>query len=98
MKLSVLLSLRVVASSSIPRRLFSSSAFKTGTFWRKRHELDSPTWVVLHHTTAITFPYGACNVGGKDKWTPYRAYLLSDLRTSPPLKRSQPPQTGHRRC
>ncbi|GBN49044.1 hypothetical protein AVEN_96464-1 [Araneus ventricosus] len=29
--------------------------------------------------------------------SPYRAYLLSDLRTSPPLKGSQPPQTGLRR-
>ncbi|GBM16383.1 hypothetical protein AVEN_129708-1 [Araneus ventricosus] len=53
---------------------------------------------------AITFLYGAnenamkmmqCNemalkwgVVGKDNWTPYGAYLLSDLRTSPPLRRS----------
>ncbi|GBL93970.1 hypothetical protein AVEN_206922-1 [Araneus ventricosus] len=35
---------------------------------------------------------------GKDNWTPYRAYLRSDLRTSPPLKRRKPPQFGLRRC
>ncbi|GBM97008.1 hypothetical protein AVEN_57181-1 [Araneus ventricosus] len=29
---------------------------------------------------------------------PYRAYLLSDLRTSPPFKRSQPPHTVLLRC
>ncbi|GBM20271.1 hypothetical protein AVEN_216683-1 [Araneus ventricosus] len=34
----------------------------------------------------------------KDNWIPYRAYLLSDLRTSHPFKRSQPPQAGLRRC
>ncbi|GBL83645.1 hypothetical protein AVEN_196461-1 [Araneus ventricosus] len=31
---------------------------------------------------------------GKDNWTPYRAYLLSDLKSSSPLKRSQTPQTA----
>ncbi|GBN80452.1 hypothetical protein AVEN_139742-1, partial [Araneus ventricosus] len=41
---------------------------------------------------------GKWAVVGKDDWTPSGAYLLSDLRTSPPLKRSQPPQTGLRRC
>ncbi|GBM12995.1 hypothetical protein AVEN_25082-1 [Araneus ventricosus] len=34
----------------------------------------------------------------KDNWNTYRAYLRSDLRNSPPLKSSQPPQTGLRRC
>ncbi|GBN37502.1 hypothetical protein AVEN_56954-1, partial [Araneus ventricosus] len=41
---------------------------------------------------------GKWTVMGKDNWTPYRAYLRSDLRTSPPLKRSQPPETDFRRC
>ncbi|GBO20038.1 hypothetical protein AVEN_14436-1 [Araneus ventricosus] len=50
-----------------------------------------PTWVVIlphHPTPAITSPYGARKwaVVGNDNWTPYRAYLRSDLRTSPPLK------------
>ncbi|GBL94739.1 hypothetical protein AVEN_244725-1 [Araneus ventricosus] len=35
---------------------------------------------------------------GKDNWTLYCAHILSDLRTSPPLKRSQSPQPGLRRC
>ncbi|GBM92770.1 hypothetical protein AVEN_196235-1, partial [Araneus ventricosus] len=60
-----------------------------------------PTWVVIYPTTphpAITFPYGVRKwvVVGKDNWTPYRAYLLIDIRTSPSLKRSQPPHTGQR--
>ncbi|GBM12266.1 hypothetical protein AVEN_155270-1 [Araneus ventricosus] len=47
------------------------------------------TWVVNFLTNpapAITFPYGARKraVVGKDNWT---TYLLSNLRTSPPLKR-----------
>ncbi|GBO44934.1 hypothetical protein AVEN_270868-1, partial [Araneus ventricosus] len=32
------------------------------------------------------------------KSNPYDACLLSAVRTSPPLKRRDPPQTGLRRC
>ncbi|GBO18444.1 hypothetical protein AVEN_208818-1, partial [Araneus ventricosus] len=35
---------------------------------------------------------------GKDNWTPCRAYLQSDPRTSPHRKGSQPSQTDFRRC
>ncbi|GBO45496.1 hypothetical protein AVEN_202770-1, partial [Araneus ventricosus] len=41
---------------------------------------------------------GKWAVDGKENWTPYRAYLLIDLRTTPPFKRSQSPQTGLHRC
>ncbi|GBO46180.1 hypothetical protein AVEN_209592-1 [Araneus ventricosus] len=62
-----------------------------------------PIWVVIYPITsppAIIFPEGAGKwaVVGKDNWTPYCTYLRSVYRTSPPLKRSQPPQTGLRRC
>ncbi|GBM25873.1 hypothetical protein AVEN_48039-1 [Araneus ventricosus] len=45
-------------------------------------------------------PYGPRKwaVVGQKNWTPYSAYLLSDLRTSLLLKRSQPPQTDLRLC
>ncbi|GBO14157.1 hypothetical protein AVEN_46976-1 [Araneus ventricosus] len=46
-----------------------------------------------HITPVVTFPSGARKwvVVGEDNSTPYRAYLLSYLRNSPPLKRSKPP-------
>ncbi|GBN05006.1 hypothetical protein AVEN_63756-1 [Araneus ventricosus] len=34
----------------------------------------------------------------KDNWTTNRTYLRSGIRTSPLLRRRQPPQTGFRRC
>ncbi|GBN66433.1 hypothetical protein AVEN_39274-1, partial [Araneus ventricosus] len=78
---------------------------KPGPFGRKRHQLNSPNLRGhLHHNPnhAITFPYGARKWAAvsEDNWIPSTAYphLLSDLRTSPPLKRSQPPQTSHLRC
>ncbi|GBM55875.1 hypothetical protein AVEN_2572-1 [Araneus ventricosus] len=76
---------------------------KPRSFGKKRHELDSPTLdgLLPHHPSpAITFLQSARKwaVVGKDNWTTYRAYLLSDLRTSPPLKRSQPPQIDLLRC
>ncbi|GBN69448.1 hypothetical protein AVEN_248480-1 [Araneus ventricosus] len=45
-------------NSLIPTRLCSSSSFKTGDFWRNRHELNSPAVVIYHtppHPPAITF-------------------------------------------
>ncbi|GBM96936.1 hypothetical protein AVEN_172529-1 [Araneus ventricosus] len=39
---------------------------------------------------------GKWAVVGKDNCIPYRAYILSDLRTSPPFKRSKPLQTRPR--
>ncbi|GBO21015.1 hypothetical protein AVEN_110004-1 [Araneus ventricosus] len=76
---------------------------KPGLFWRIRHELDSPNFgghLPHQPTPAVAFPYGALKwaVVGKDNWTPFRAYLLRDLRTSSALRRSEPPQTGLRRC
>ncbi|GBO06979.1 hypothetical protein AVEN_110739-1 [Araneus ventricosus] len=59
-----------------------------------------PIRVVIYPTPAVIFPYGTRKwaVVGEDNWTPYRAYLLGHLRTSPSLKKSQPPQTGLHRC
>ncbi|GBM57110.1 hypothetical protein AVEN_232263-1 [Araneus ventricosus] len=91
-------------NSLIPRRLLSSSPFKTGRFWGGNDmNWTLPTWVVIYPITsplAIIFPLGArkWTVVDKDNLIPYRAYLRRDLRTSPPLKTSQPPQTGLRRC
>ncbi|GBM64417.1 hypothetical protein AVEN_78799-1 [Araneus ventricosus] len=78
-------------------------SFKPGLFGKKRHELDSPNLdghFPHNSTLVINFPCGVrkWTVVGKDNWTLYRAYLLSDVRTSHPLKRRQPPQTGLRRC
>ncbi|GBN95247.1 hypothetical protein AVEN_38903-1 [Araneus ventricosus] len=57
-----------------------------------------PTWVVIYHPTLIpAIPSLKANGNGlrfARIIAPHRAYLLSDLRTSPPLKRSQPPHTG----
>ncbi|GBM04224.1 hypothetical protein AVEN_41037-1 [Araneus ventricosus] len=85
------------------RFFFLLSPLKPDLFGRIRNELDSPN-VVGHlpstPSPAITFPQGARKwaVVGKDNWKPYRAYLLSDLRTLPPLRRNQPPQTGLCHC
>ncbi|GBM99946.1 hypothetical protein AVEN_163373-1 [Araneus ventricosus] len=78
---------------------FSVMAFKTGTFWEEATStgLAQHGWSVTTPPPSITLPEGARKwaVVCKDNWTfPYRAYHLSDLRTSPPLKRSLPPQTG----
>ncbi|GBN67546.1 hypothetical protein AVEN_82697-1, partial [Araneus ventricosus] len=78
---------------------------KPGVLERKRHELDSPNGVLVVPGWSFTlppatiFPEGAGKwaVVGKDNLTPYLVYIQSDLRTSPPLKRSQMPQTGLRR-
>ncbi|GBN44644.1 hypothetical protein AVEN_44872-1 [Araneus ventricosus] len=78
--------------SFIQGRLFSSSPFKTGSFWEKA------TRIGLSQTGWSLTPPVKWAVVGKDNWTTYLAHLLSDLRTSPSLKRSQPPQAGHRRC
>ncbi|GBN33608.1 hypothetical protein AVEN_208386-1 [Araneus ventricosus] len=51
------------------------------------------TWVVIYPTPspAVTFPLGARKwaVVAKDNWTHYLAYLLSDLRNSPPSKEAK---------
>ncbi|GBL65274.1 hypothetical protein AVEN_157428-1, partial [Araneus ventricosus] len=73
---------------------------KPGLFGRKRHELESPN-LGSHFPHHPNLYY---KMDGNGLWLAkiigslYRAYLLSDLRTSPHLKRSQPPQTGLRRC
>ncbi|GBM20152.1 hypothetical protein AVEN_274042-1, partial [Araneus ventricosus] len=76
---------------------------KPGASGRKRHELDSPNLgghLPHHHTSCYNHPLRCreMSVVGKDNQTLYLAYLLSDLRTSPPLKRRQPPQTSLSRC
>ncbi|GBN05104.1 hypothetical protein AVEN_125479-1 [Araneus ventricosus] len=80
-------------NSLIPMRLFSSTPFKTGAFWEDTTliGLAQPEWSFNHAPSAITFPQGARKwaVAGKDNWTPYRAYLRSDLGISPPLKSSR---------
>ncbi|GBM46389.1 hypothetical protein AVEN_73866-1 [Araneus ventricosus] len=74
---------------------FLLAPLKPEVLGRKRYELDSTNMGGHSPPPSITFPLRrtewveVC----KDNWTPYRVYLLSDLRTSPPLKRSQPPQT-----
>ncbi|GBN14576.1 hypothetical protein AVEN_73594-1 [Araneus ventricosus] len=62
-------------------------------FGRIRYELDSPKlWGHLPPPPpAVTFPLGARKwaVVAKDNWTPYLAYLLSELRNSPPSKEAK---------
>ncbi|GBM79426.1 hypothetical protein AVEN_213285-1 [Araneus ventricosus] len=63
-----------------------------------RHELDSPNLdghLSPSSTPAISFFKTSREwaVTNKENWTPYRAYLQSDLRTSPPLKLSQTPRS-----
>ncbi|GBM64756.1 hypothetical protein AVEN_263283-1 [Araneus ventricosus] len=80
------------SNSLIPRRLFISSPL--GVFGRKRYELDSPNLgghFQNHPTPCNNLPLRRREMGCS-------AYLKSDLRTSRPLKRSQPPQTGLRSC
>ncbi|GBO11698.1 hypothetical protein AVEN_97398-1, partial [Araneus ventricosus] len=72
---------------------------KPGDFGRKRHDLDSPNLGdhLPHHPIPcynLLKGAGKWPVVGKENWIPYRADLLSDLRTSCPLKRSKPSQTG----
>ncbi|GBM78793.1 hypothetical protein AVEN_111755-1 [Araneus ventricosus] len=79
-------------NSLIPRRIFG----------RKRRELDSPNQGghLPNHPTLLThFPTSARKwaVVSKNNWTPYRAYLLSDLRMSPPIKGRKLSHTGLRR-
>ncbi|GBL85543.1 hypothetical protein AVEN_143042-1, partial [Araneus ventricosus] len=83
--------------------LFLLAPLKPGVFGRKRHELDFSYLGghLSHHPTPFyNLPLRRTKwaVVGKDNQTPYRAYLLSDLITSSPLKRSHPPQIGLRRC
>ncbi|GBM87654.1 hypothetical protein AVEN_218010-1 [Araneus ventricosus] len=91
----------ILINSLIPRRRCSSSSFTTGAF------CEEATWIELSQhgwsftpLPAITFPSGKRKwaVVGKDNWILFRTYLLSDFRTSPPHKRSQPSQTGPLRC
>ncbi|GBM99736.1 hypothetical protein AVEN_237663-1 [Araneus ventricosus] len=53
-----------------------------------RHELDSPRMgghLPHPHTDCYNLPLRRSETG-KDNWTSYRAYLRSDLRTSPQKK------------
>ncbi|GBO14260.1 hypothetical protein AVEN_135367-1 [Araneus ventricosus] len=77
----------------------ASAPLKPGVFVRKQFELDSPNLgghLTHHPTHCYNLPLSVRKwvVVGEQTLTPYRAYLLSDLRTSPPLKRRQPPQTA----
>ncbi|GBL92421.1 hypothetical protein AVEN_8113-1 [Araneus ventricosus] len=89
------------SGGSILRTLISppTNHLKPGDFGSKRHELDSPNLGghLLHHPIpCYNLPKGVGKwpVVGKENWIPYRAYLLSDLRTSSPSKeenRLRPP-------
>ncbi|GBM82597.1 hypothetical protein AVEN_201876-1 [Araneus ventricosus] len=75
--------------------IFLLAPLKQGYFGRLRHELDSPNLRGhLPHplTPCRNLPLRRTEMGcgGKDNWNPYRTYILSDLRTSPSLKRNQP--------
>ncbi|GBM82115.1 hypothetical protein AVEN_16191-1 [Araneus ventricosus] len=63
------------------------------------HELDSPNMGghLPHSCCNLTFCARKWAVVRKDNRTPYQVYLLSDLRTSLPLKRRHPSQIGLRR-
>ncbi|GBN31360.1 hypothetical protein AVEN_98839-1 [Araneus ventricosus] len=79
---------------------FILAPLKPGVIGRKRHELDSLNLgghLSHHPTLSYNLPLRRRGMGNDD-WTSYRTYLLSDLSTSPPLTRSQPPQTGFCRC
>ncbi|GBM90868.1 hypothetical protein AVEN_128319-1 [Araneus ventricosus] len=82
---------------------YIQAPLKLGVSGRKQHELDSPTLgghLPHHLTLCYSFPEDTrkWTAVGEDNWASYHAYLLRGLRTSPPLKRRQPPQTGLRRC
>ncbi|GBM95795.1 hypothetical protein AVEN_90601-1 [Araneus ventricosus] len=91
-QLDTLTSLTMAAPSTAP--------FNPGLFERKRHELNSAT--VGGHFPHLPTP--SLKAHGNGLWfariigPPYRVYLLSNLRTSPPLKRRQQPQIGIHRC
>ncbi|GBL75997.1 hypothetical protein AVEN_234312-1 [Araneus ventricosus] len=98
-KTGAAISSAVIGGSTIN---ISSAPLKPGVFGRKRHELDSPNLgghLPHHPTSCYNLPLRRSEMAvvGKGNWT-YSAYLLSDVRTSSPLKRSQPPQTGLHRC
>ncbi|GBN60928.1 hypothetical protein AVEN_142739-1 [Araneus ventricosus] len=81
---------------------FLQAPLKPDLLGRIRHELNSPNLgghLPHHPTPAVAYIMAL----GNELWwariigPPHRAYILSDLRNSPPLKRSQPPQTDLRR-
>ncbi|GBM10083.1 hypothetical protein AVEN_92911-1 [Araneus ventricosus] len=89
-----------ISGRSMTLAPINGAPLKPKVLGRKRVESDSPNpsgHLSTAPQSAINFPSDARKwaVVGKDNWT---GYLLSDHRTSPPLKRSQPPQTGLRRC
>ncbi|GBO26572.1 hypothetical protein AVEN_79981-1, partial [Araneus ventricosus] len=71
---------------------------KPGTFGRKRHEFSSPNLGGHLRPHPLLQPCLKAH-GNELRFAriiepPFRAHLLSDLRNSPPLKSSEPPQTG----
>ncbi|GBO44079.1 hypothetical protein AVEN_38337-1 [Araneus ventricosus] len=84
-------------------RWFYENPFKPGLFGRRRHELDSPNLggqLHYHSIPCYNLLLRRTEMGWLARMigAPYRAYLRSDLRISPPLTRRQPPQTSFRRC
>ncbi|GBM63001.1 hypothetical protein AVEN_12280-1 [Araneus ventricosus] len=70
---------------------YRQTPLKQRVLGRKRHELDSPNlggYLPHHPAPSYNLPlrHTEMAVVGKDNWTPYSAYLLSDLRTSPQKK------------
>ncbi|GBO38105.1 hypothetical protein AVEN_75243-1 [Araneus ventricosus] len=75
---------------------------KPGVLGRKRHELDFPNldgYLPHPQTPSYNLPLRRTEMAVVGKGIgPLPCLSPKQSRTSPPLRRSQPPQTGLRRC
>ncbi|GBM17295.1 hypothetical protein AVEN_237283-1 [Araneus ventricosus] len=94
----------VFFNSLIPRRLFLLAPLKPGLLRRERHKLDSPNLGghLPHRPTPcykLRLKLTEMGCGSQVSLDPlYRVYVRSHLRTSLPIKISQPSQTCLHRC